>query len=135
MMAFNWVKGEPPHECEGLDTEGLPDYALLDYYDCGARTLIEPEFVYRGLRKGVELIGGESIKGYCYVCRFDYRHEQDETGGPYKIESHCWETYAVFMTDGFQVYDACFIPCDTFGKPERWEERFEEVLWDQNNDQ
>lgn len=138
IKAFNWRDPKQPLSVKALDISrwaNRPPLAIADFVLLHKDVLSEPEFVYRGLRHGVESVGGESIEGYCYVCRVHHRHELSAEGLPTTTASHATETYGVFLSDDWEIIDAYFLSCDWLGKPIDASERFTECLYDHNGGQ
>jgi hypothetical protein len=135
ILAFNWEDPERPFSVRPLDLTrwgNRPPTALADFVTLHEVALMEPEYVYGGIRHGVENAGRSSLGGYCYLCRMHHRHEMTESGTPILGASHATETYGVFLSDGWEIIDAYFLSCDWLGKPIDAAERFAKCLYDHN---
>ncbi len=135
ILAFNWEDRSLSFAVKPPVTalwKHRPRTYIADFVQNHVKTLQEPEFIFRGLRNGVEVVEGQSIDGLCYTCRFKSRYIMGDEGIPVATESRGTETFAVFIDDERRIFDAGFVSCDWLGKPIGADARFAECLYDQN---
>ena len=68
----------------------------------------EPDHVFQGLRQE------GSIAGLCYCTRVKMRHTIGPDGLPAAVRSKYDETYAVFIDDERNIFDAYVIPEEAY---------------------
>ncbi len=134
--AFNWENPKRQRQFEaapGWRFENRSTNDIGDYLQNVEEVLRNPEFIFRGIRKGAEEHGGKSIDGLCYVTRVEYRYKTAAGGQPilYEMEKkeRAQNTYAVYIDDKGVIMGGSFEGCDWFGMPTT--HVFEEVLYNQ----
>lgn len=135
-QAFNWEEPSKPRSYKaapGWRFENRSTNDIGDYLQNVEEVLRNPEFIFRGIRKGADEHGGKSIDGLCYVTRVEHRYKTAATGQPVLYEMEKMErgqnTYAVYIDDNGVIMSGSFEACDWFGVPTT--HVFEETLYSQ----